>query len=77
MAATVSVMVVFEGMSEVLVRERYHKKKLQKFGYMSKLGLPYLPSSLVWTKISLNKYSNVYPTYLSKMFGHFENKVCF
>ena len=59
MAATVSVMVVFEGMSEVLVRERYHKKKLQKFGYMSKLGLPYLPSSLVWTKISLNKY----PTY--------------
>ena len=52
------------------------KKKLRKFGHMSKLGLPYLPGSLVWTKKSLDKYSTFYPTYLSKKFGHFENKVC-
>ena len=52
------------------------KKKLRKFGHMSKLGLPYLPRTLVWTKISLDKYSIFYPTYLSKKFGHFENKVC-
>ena len=39
-------------------------KKLQKFGHMSKLGLPYLPSTLVWTKISLDKYSIfTLPTY--------------
>ena len=25
-------------------------KKLRKFEHMSKLGLPYLPRSLVWTK---------------------------
>ena len=28
------------------------QKKLRKFGHMSKLGLPYLPSTLVWTKKS-------------------------
>ena len=43
---------------------------------MSKVGLPYLPSTLVWTKISLDKYSSVYPTYLSRKFGHFGSKVC-
>ena len=43
---------------------------------MSKMGLPYLPRTLVWTKISLDKYSPVYPTYLSKKFGHFGKKVC-
>ena len=29
---------------------RIQKKQLQNFGHMSKLGVPYLPSSLVWTK---------------------------
>ena len=37
------------------------KKKLRNFGHMSKLGVPYLPSSLVWTKISLDKYSYCLP----------------
>ena len=37
---------------------------------MSKMGLPYLPRTLVWTKISLDKYSPVYPTYISKKFEH-------
>ena len=32
-------------------------KKTQHNGHMSKRGLPYLPSSLVWTNISLDKYS--------------------
>jgi len=41
---------------------------------MSKMGLPYLPRTLVWTKLSLDKYSPVYPTYLSKKLGHFEIK---
>ena len=49
-------------------------KKLRNFRHMSKMGLPYLPSTLVWTKISLDKYSPVYPTYLSKKFGHFGKK---
>ena len=31
-------------------------KKLRKFGHMSKLGPPYVPSTLMRTKISLNKY---------------------
>ena len=39
--------------------------------------LPTLPSTQVWTKISLDKYSSVYPTYLSKKFGHFGNEVCY
>ena len=52
------------------------QKKLRKFGHMSKLGVPYLPCSLVWTKISLDKHSSVYPTYLPKKFGHFGTKVC-
>ena len=43
---------------------------------MSKLGVPYLPCSLVWTKISLDKHSSVYPTYLPNKFGHFGIKVC-
>ena len=43
---------------------------------MSKIGLPYLPSTLVWTKKSLDKYPLVYPTYLSKKFGHFGIKSC-
>ena len=38
--------------------------------------VPYLPCSLVWTKINLDKHSYVYPTYLPKKFGHFETKVC-
>ena len=42
---------------------------------MSKLGVPYLPFSLVWTKISFDKQSSVYPTYPPKKFGHFGNKV--
>ena len=42
---------------------------------MSKLGVPYLPCSLVWTKINLDKHSHVYPTYLPKKFGHFGTKV--
>ena len=49
------------------------KKKLQ---HMSKLGVPYLPCSLVWTKISFDKHSSVYPTYLPKKFGHFGTTVC-
>ena len=36
-------------------------KKIWKFGHMSKLGLPYLPSSLVWTKKRLDKYSYCLP----------------
>ena len=43
---------------------------------MSKTGLPYLPSTLVWTKKSLDKYPLVDPTYLSKKFGHFGIKSC-
>ena len=42
---------------------------------MSKLGLPYEPSTLVWTKISLDyMYSIVQPTYLSSKFA-FKNKL--
>ena len=37
------------------------KTKIRKFGHMSKLGLPYLPNTLVWTKISLDKYSYCLP----------------
>ena len=37
------------------------KKEIRKFGHMFKLGLPHLPSSLVWTKISLDKYSYCLP----------------
>ena len=37
------------------------EKKLRNFGHMSKLGVPYLPSSLVWTKIGLDKYSYCLP----------------
>merc|ERR1712240_944262 len=59
-----------------MLRRESHKKKLRNFGHMSKVGLPYLPSTLVWTKISLDKYSPVYPTYLSRKFGHFGSKVC-
>ena len=42
---------------------------------MSKLSVPYVPYSQVWTKINLDKYSSVYPTYLPKKFGHFGTKV--
>ena len=52
------------------------KKKTTKVLTYVKLGPPYVPSSLVWTKKSLDKYSFVYPTYLSKKFGHFGIKVC-
>ena len=41
---------------------------------MSKLGVPYLPCSQVWTKIGLDKNSSVYPTYLPKKFGYFGTK---
>ena len=35
-----------------------HKQKLQNFEQiMSKFGLPFLPSALIWTKISLDKYA--------------------
>ena len=57
-------------------KERDPKKKLQKFGHTSKLGVPYLPCSLVRTKISLDKHSSVYSTSLPKKFGHFGTKVC-
>ena len=46
------------------------KKYMKVWTYLSKLGLPYELTTLVWTKISLDKYS----TYRSKMFGHFGNK---
>ena len=59
-----------------VLRERSEEEKLRKFAHMSKLGVPYLPCSLVWTKISLDKHSSVYPTYLPKEFGHFGTKVC-
>jgi len=59
------------------LRREIQKKKLRKFGHMSKLGVPYLPCSLVWTKMNLDKYSSVYPTYLPKKFGHFGPKVCY
>ena len=36
------------------------QKRIQKFEHISKLGLPYAPSTLVWTKVSLDKYSIVY-----------------
>ena len=52
------------------------QKKLRKFGHMSKLGLPYLPTSLVWTKKVCTSTPIVYPTYLSKKFGHFWIEVC-
>ena len=52
-------------------------RKTQNFGHiMSKMGLPYLPSTLVWTKISLDKYSPVSPIPTQNMFGHLGNKVC-
>ena len=38
---------------------------------MSKLGLPYVPCTLIWTNKNLDKYSSVYPTYLFKKFRHF------
>ena len=53
------------------------QKKLRKFGHMSKLSLPYLPRSIVWTKKKVwTSTSIVYPTYLSKTFGHFYIKFC-
>ena len=59
------------------IKERIQKTKQKRnVGHMSKLGLSYLPRTLVWTKICLDKYSSVYPTYLSKKFGHFWIKVC-
>ena len=58
------------------LRRGSQKKQLRKYGHMSKLGLPYLPSTLVWTKKSLDKYPLVDPTYLSKKFGHFGIKSC-
>ena len=47
--------------SVTATKERIQKKKLRNFGHMSKLGVPYLPSSLVWTKIGLDKYSYCLP----------------
>ena len=41
--------------------EKYPIIQQNLFGYMSKLGLPYLPSRLIWTKISLDKYSYCLP----------------
>ena len=35
--------------------------KIQNFGHMSKLGLPYLLSTQLWTKIGLDKYSYCLP----------------
>ena len=36
-------------------------KKLRNFGHMFKLGLSYLPSTLVWTKISFDICSYCLP----------------
>ena len=47
--------------TEMQLRNGFKIKKLRNFGHMSKLGVPYLPSSLVWTKISLDKYSYCLP----------------
>ena len=44
------------------------------FGHLSKLGLPYVFSSLVLIEISLDKYSIAYPTYLYKSLDTFELK---
>ena len=63
--------------SLIIILGEISKKKIRKFGHMSKLGVPYLPCSLVWTKMNLDKYSSVYPTYLPKKFGHFGPKVCY
>ena len=41
-----------------ILRRREIKKTLRKFGHMSKLGVPFLPCSLVWTNISLDKPSS-------------------
>ena len=61
---------------KIIDKERDPKKKRWKFGHiMSKFGVPYLPCSLVWTKISLDMHSSVYRTYLPKKFGHFGTKV--
>ena len=43
------------------------KVQHESFGRMSKLGLPYIPSTLLWTKIRIKVFI-VCPTYL---FGHF------
>ena len=40
----------------------------KKLGQMSKLGLPYLPRTLILTKINLERYSCFHPAYLSKKF---------
>ena len=61
---------------ELFSSRNFFLQKLRKYEHMSKLGLPYLPSTLVWTKKSLDKYPLVDPTYLSKKFGHFGIKSC-
>ena len=66
----------FQENDHIWSRRESQKIKLRNFGHMSKVGLPYLPSTLVWTKKGLDKYSSVYPTYLSKKFGRFVIKVC-
>ena len=55
---------------------REGSQKNYESGHMSKLGLPYLPRSLVWTKKMWTSTPIVYPTYLSKKFGHFWIEVC-
>ena len=67
---------IYRRLQKVQYLIRRDIKKLRKFGQMSKLGVLYLPFSLVWTKISLDKHSSVHPTYLPKKFGHFGIKVC-
>ena len=47
--------------SKTRIREGSNKKKLRKFGHVSKLGLPYLPRTQVWTKISLDMCSYCLP----------------
>ena len=37
------------------------KKKIRNFGHMSKIGLPYLPSTLVWTKKKFGQVSPCLP----------------
>ena len=45
------------------------------FGHMSKLGLPYVHCTLVWTKEKFEQALFCLPyTYLDEKFGHLESK---
>ena len=54
-------LLTFVTITDITLRRGFRKIKLQNFGHMFKFGLPYLPSTLVWTETSLDKYSYCLP----------------